>query len=423
MKVAILTTFADLDMSYSLCGVAVEQAAMCLENGVDFSFFVLEEKACNNKSIDEHDWLKPHVRKEVPSAKLEEDVIDETLVRRTSEWLETIVAEHDVLITHDWMFITWNVSYNAAVREVAEKHPEVTWVHWVHSAPSERPSRLMGPAELRYTASPYSLYVYLNEEDRLRYAESIGIDIGRVMVCYNPSDVANFLGCDQKTAEFVRKHRLWDHDLMQVYPLSMPRATSKGLEKVVGIFGAWKQLGYRVKLVIVNAHSNAQREKSSVQAYRDMGYHDWGLTQSDLIFTSLENGWDYSVPHSTVKKLLHLSNVFVFPTHSEACSRVLQEASLAGCFVIGNSSFKPMKEFLHPSVPTHAFCSARETVNYSPSFNQWIREVARATTPLLQHPMIRQKSQAMRMFSRETVWREQFLPILEKARQMAEVRS
>lgn len=424
MKIAILTTFADFDQSYSLCGVVLEQAAMLLENGMDFDVFVLEKgPRLNEKSIDAQAWLKDHVRKEVPAEKLKEDFINEELRERTVAFLRKILPEYDVIICHDWMFLTWNVSYNAAVRDVAEDFPDKTWVHWVHSAPSNRPSRLTGPAELRYTVAPYSLYVYLNEADRLRYAESIGIDVGRVSVCYNPMDVATFLGCDEKTSAFIRQHRLWDHDLMQVYPFSMPRAEAKGIDKIIGLFGGWKRLGYRVKLVMVNAHCNAPNHQALVESYAEDAYRRLGLTASDLVWTSREDGWDYSVPHTTVKQLLQLSNLFAFPTKSEACSRILQEASLAGCFIIGNESFQPMREFLSPNVPRHEFGSDRANVQHQPSEEAWLYEVAKATTPFLQHPMLKQKALMLGQASRESIWREQFLPILEKASEMAKVRT
>lgn len=423
MRIAILTTFADFDRSYSLCGVVLEQAAMLLENGMEFDVCVLEKDRLNEKSIDAQTWLKDHVRKEVPSATLKEDVIDDEHVERIEAWLRSILPDYDVLICHDWMFLTWNVSYNQAVRNVVEDFPEKTWVHWVHSAPSAAPGRLQGAKELRYTPCPYSLYVYLNEADRLRYAESIGIDVGRVSVCYNPMDVPTFLGTDDDASRFIRRHRLWDHDLMQVYPFSMPRAEAKGVSKIITLFGGWKRLGYSVKLVMVNAHCNSPPHKALVETYADDAYRRFGLTPAELIWTSKEEGWDYSVPHHTVTHLLQLSNIFVFPTTSEACSRILQEASLAGCFVIGNESFAPLREFLADQTPRHEFGSERLTVTHEPSEEAWLYEVAKATTPLLQHPMLKQKTKIMHQASRETVWREQFLPILEKARQMAAVRT
>ena len=418
MRVAILTTFRDFDPSYSLVGVALEQCAMLLEHDVDFNLFVLEEKALNKASINSIEWIQPHLRREVPTARLEEDIINSEHVGRVADFLRKIVPEYDVIITHDWMFTTWNVNFNAAVREVAVNNPGSTWVHWVHSAPAERPGRIIGAAKLRYEEAPNSIYVYLNEADRLRYAESMGLDIGKVNVCYNPMDITSFLGID---SPFVRKHRLFDHDLMQVYPFSMPRAETKGIGKVAGVFGGFKKLGFKVKLVFVNCHCNASREKAQVEAYSDMARRDFGLTSDDLIWTSKEEGWDYSVPHDIVKKLLMMSNIFVFPTASEACSRILQEASLAGCLVIGNESFKPMFEFLAPQTPRHTFGSLRENVTYSIGEGVWLDEVAKATLPLLNHPIMKQKTHMMRLAARETVWRDQFLPILERAKQMARV--
>ncbi|MCP4493367.1 MAG: glycosyltransferase family 4 protein [Gammaproteobacteria bacterium] len=412
MKVGIFTTFADLERSYSLVGVALEQAAMLAEHEVDYEFIVLE-----NFHGEAPDWL--NIRKELPTGKLDEDALNVELKNRTVEWLKTAVPEFDVIITHDMMFQTWFVTYNAAIREIIPENPGTTWVHWVHSAPSGRPSRLLGAKALRYEICPNSLYAYLNESDRLRYAESIGTKIDNVWTVYNPSDIATFLGADDLLTRAIKAWRLWDHDLMQVYPFSMPRAEAKGIEKVIGIFAGWKKEGYKVKLVFANCHCNQGAEQALVETFNGIAA-DYGLTEGeDLFWTSKIPDWEYSVPHTTIKKLFQLSNVFLFPTTSEACSRVLQEASLAGCLVLGNESFPPMNEFLDPTTPRHAFGSTRADVQHSPNLKSWCWEVAKATTPLLSHPMMRQKSYVMRQAARDTVWQRQFYPLLVRAEQLA----
>jgi len=424
MKVAILTTFADFDRSYSLCGVVLEQAGMLIANGVDFDLFVNEVgPRLNDKSIDEHAWLADHIRKEVPTGKLEEDVINDEVCEKTEEWLRGIAEDYDVIITHDWMFTTWFVSYNQAVRNVAPDFPGTTWVHWVHSAPGGRPNRLVGAAALRYQTAPNSLYVYLNESDRLAYAESLGTDLSDVMTCYNPLDAASFFGGTTRLANFVRKHRLWDHDIMQVYPLSMPRADAKQLDALIVMFSEWKRLGYKVKLVVVNAHTTHENEKKVVEQYQFMAKTDHKLNSRELIFTSSEGEpWEYSVPYEDVQALLRLSNLFVFPSKSEACSRILQEASMAGCLVVGNESFPPMGEFLDPKVRQYTFGSLRWEVKHAISEPQWLREVAKSMLPMFDHPVMKQKQHMMRLAAWETIWREQFLPILERAKMMNEAR-
>jgi len=202
---------------------------------------------------------------------------------------------------------------------------------------------------------------------------------------------------------------------MQVYPLSMPRATEKGLPRLLGVFSEWKRLGFRTKLVVVNAHCNAPKEKKYVESFKISAREDWGLTENDLIFTSDWPGWDQTVPHEVVSQLFRLSNVFVFPSWSENCSRVLQEASLAGCLVVGNESFAPMSEFLHPTVPQFAFGSLQNEVHYPGGERAWLREVGRALLPQFEHPMFRQQAHMLRLAAWETVWRDQFQPILQRA--------
>ncbi len=50
------------------------------------------------------------------------------------------------------------------------------------------------------------------------------------------------------------------------------------------------------------------------------------------------------------------------------------------------------------------------------------REIAKALNPLLQHPMLKQKSHMLRLAARDTVWRDQFQPLLERAHQMSQGR-
>lgn len=422
MRVGILTTFANFDRSYSLVGVVLEQCAMLKEQGVEFSLIVNDEDRVDKESVLSIDWLTPHVRMELPTGTKKPDVHDSDLYERTYDWLKEVVPTFDVIITHDVMFVDTEVTYNQAIRDIAPQFPGTTWVHWVHSAPDGRPARLVGPASLRYTTAPHSLYVYLNHEDRLRYAESIGTDVSKVKVCYNPYDAASFFGLEGTAAEFVRHHRLWDADLVQTYPICMTRAPDKGLEMLIHLFGGLKETGRKVKLVVVNSHCNADQHKALVDNYAAMAYRDWKLTEDELIWTSKWcEDWEYSVPHSVVKGLFGLSNIFFFPTKSENCSRVLQEASMAGCFVIGNRSFRPMYEFLDPSCPRHEFGRLGQRVDYHPDVKSWAFQVARATTPYLDHPMIRQKQHILRQVARETIWRDQFQPILEAAYQLREV--
>ncbi len=432
MRVGILTTFADFDRSYSLVGVVMEQCGMLMANGVDFTLFVNEKNpGLNERSIDSAGWLKDHIEKAVPVGRLKEDVVDDDIRTRTADWLREIAPQFDVLITHDWMFTTWNVSYNAAVRDVVEECPGTTWVHWVHSAPGGRPARLQGPAAMRYETCPNSLYVYLNNGHRQAYAESIGTDISRVFVCHNPLDMAGYLGADEVTASFIRKHRLWDADIVQVYPLSMTRAEAKGVNDLIEIFGEWKRFGFKIRLVIVNAHTTAHEEHKAVESYKEHAQKDVGLSEYDLVFTSDEPGWwaqgvenrAYSVPHDAVRTLFRLSNLFVFPTVSEACSRILQEASLSGCFVVGNSSFGPMGEFLDMRIPQYTFGSLEASVNYPAGKAQWLREVARSLLPYFEHPMFRQRAFTAWQASWETIWRDQMLPILTRATEMSRERA
>jgi len=52
------------------------------------------------------------------------------------------------------------------------------------------------------------------------------------------------------------------------------------------------------------------------------------------------------VPHRTVRDLFLVSNLFVFPSLSEASSLVLGEASLAGCLIVTNSALRETENLI-----------------------------------------------------------------------------
>ncbi len=129
-------------------------------------------------------------------------------------------------------------------------------------------------------------------------------------------------------------------DVVQVYPVSATRMKDKGVGKIIDIMG-WLHRNNKLscKLVLVAAHANGAAEKEALAAYRAQA-DDVGLPVDFLVVTSevFPDTATNGLPQAVVRDLFSVSNLFIFPTISEASSLVLVEAALSGCLLVTNRS-------------------------------------------------------------------------------------
>jgi len=225
---------------------------------------------------------------------------------------------------------------------------------------------------------------------------------------------------DEDTKEMIDHYDLMSADIMQVYPFSSTRMRDKGVHKIIVMFSAFKKyFNKNVRLVFCNAHCTRGRERQAVEEMLALAKKH-GLEEGEVIFTSRykperpeEGGWTYSTPHKVIRDLMNISNMFIFPTISEACSKVLLEASAAGCYMVLNGSFKPMKEFGGSTAIYHDFGSLRESVDHGElSEDKWLEEVAKATMPgFMANKALQQKTRMKREFNIDYIFRHQLEPL------------
>jgi len=415
-KVAILTTFQDFDPAYSLINIALDQCRMLKKYGYEYTIFVNAE--FNQAHLAEHSDLNVAAVLPVAHGMKEDIVIDEFVDRLTDTLLEEL-KDFDVVMTHDIMFQGWFISHNKAVRNVIPKLPNIRWLHWVHSAPGGRSTKGY-PVSLRYNKAPNSKYIYLNHADRLRFAEYIGGNTEDVRIVYNPLDLRSFYDMSPETMELIDHYDLMSADIMQVYPFSSTRMRDKGVHKVIAMFGAFKKyFNKTVRLVLCNAHCTRGKERASIEEMLEFAKKQ-GLEEGEVIFTSRykperpeEGGWTYSTPHKVIRDLMNISNIFIFPTVSEACSKVMLEAGAAGCYMVMNSSFKPLLEFGGTESIYHDFGSLRESVDHGElGEDAWLQEVAKATMPgFMANKALQQKTKMKKEFNIDYIFKHQLEPL------------
>lgn len=346
--IGIGTTFYTFDPAYSLCAVVIDQLTALVKNQYKTVLFVLP-------SFKDDDKVPAgvEIRKIVPQLILEPykdlsypDYWKED-VAKAREMFEKNMADIDVLIVHDWGFIDTFIPYWTALRE-AIPNLKCQILAWTHSAPSARPNLENNIHANRFTLAPRTKLVYLNHDKANDLAEMMGCWLKDVRVVPNARDPRTFWDLDPFVKKLIDQYSLFEADIISVYPLSTPRMISgKGLDKVVKLHSKLKELGYKTRLIVPNAHANASRDQKMIADFR-VWATDRNITHEELIFTSQEDAsYLLGVPPKIVSDLFRVSNVFIFPTISENSSLVLLEAMLSGNLLVLNRKVGTLLEHAH----------------------------------------------------------------------------
>lgn len=389
-----MSTFYRWDDSYSLTSVVKDQLIMHLKNGYTPVLFVLD--SFNNEDLEKIP-VGVEVRAVIPQIILEpykglglpenwrEDV------ERVVSSLKEHASDIEIMLTHDIVFIDTFLPYNLALREA---NLSCRYFHWIHSAPSPRPVLEHNPHASRYTLPPNSKLVYLNNDKALALAEMYGAYLKDVRVIYNSRDPRTFWDLHPLVTKLIDKYDILGADVISVYPLSATRMIDgKQIDVVIRIHEQLRGLGYKTKLIVCNAHANAQKEREEARMRRS----------NDVIFTSIEGDvkdssdpsewfpYEHGVPSKVVSDLFRLSNVFIFPTISENSSLCLAEAMLSGNLLILNDDVPTLKE--HAGAGNAIFLkfgnfqNGVRMVEHATESNAYLRDIAKIIQSALENSM------------------------------------
>ena len=321
--IGIFTTFSNFDPAYSLTSVVRDQLIALVKYDYKPVLFVLPSfkddalipKGVETRKVIYQAILEPYKELNYPDH-WEEDV------KKIKEIIEKNAQDIDIMICHDIFFIDTYLPYNIALRE---SNIKARFLAWTHSAPSQRPQLENNPHANRYTLPLKTKLIYLNHDKANELAEMYGAWLKDVRVVPNSRDPRTFWDLDPFVTSLIDKYSLFEADIISIYPLSTPRMiTGKGL-------------GYKVRLIVCNAHANAEKDKRLINETKFWAYEQ-SIHHEELIFTSLEEApkYEHKVSQKVVSDLFRIGNVFIFPTISENSSLVLLEAMLAGNLLVLN---------------------------------------------------------------------------------------
>jgi glycosyltransferase involved in cell wall biosynthesis len=367
-KVAILTTFTSADPAYSLNRVVQDQLTMLVEHGYKPKVLVRQGSFWDNPV---EVYANPNGEiVQLPNVPVYNEVkMDETFeedVKNLFVAIDEALADVDVVITHDIIYQPDGLKFNIASRKVAKQRPNIIWLHWIHSATSPYTLREMGVLKDEHIETlkekwDNSYPVFFNNTSIPRIATNFGYSETDVKVVPHPTDIISFLGLSDVSARLYKEKKFYDADFVATYPVRLDRG--KQVEWVIKIMARLKAMKTSVRVVVMDFHSTGGDKVTYRQELKDLGYK-WGLDDTDMTFLSeFDESCRTQSPHSMVREMLSLSNVFILPSKSESYSLVAQEAGIMGNLLIVNDDFTPFREIFGESALYYKFSSNIDRLN------------------------------------------------------------
>lgn len=425
MKVAILTMFNGLDRTYSLVNVVAEHLTMLLKAGVPTKVLVCQD--CPDEArwgifADERiEWIKVTNRYQgeqikwydysQPSGKVHETFTGEA--ETIAQDLVTHLADVDVCLMHDIHYQGWHLIHNSALRIAQQSLPQVRFIAFTHSAPVNKPPKVMPPLSDRYTPIPRTTYVYPTYVGIPALAKQYAVPEGRCRVVNNSLDLLADLNKDTKY--LTESVDLVSPDILIVYPGRL--TPGKQFEKVAAFAGAIRtktELG--VSVIFCDFPSMDIEAKKYKQLIIRTGYKA-GLEDHQIQFTS-DLGYPQGLPRASVLELFTLSNLFVCPSYSESFGLTVLEAASRGNFLVLNQAVPALDELGRQLQTYFMRWDARNfgydtKEKYHPSEQAYLEEHAeRVISQMRENPVIHAKTQIRKRYSPQWIWENQLEPLL-----------
>lgn len=345
-QVVIFTSFGDLQKAYSLNIIVQYQIKMLLLHG--YTPVVIVHESFKPEGVYAHPSV---IIEKIPNMPAHNEVKkDETFdadVDAMTARLEEVLKDQTVVLTHDIIYQNACLKHNFAARRVAQKYPNIKWLHWIHSATSPlllnmvRPIFSDGYVKLLEVPFPNSKYVYPNSYAVPAVAKNFNISQENVKVVPHPTDICDFFNMPKEVEEIIYENDILSADAITTYPIRLDRG--KQVEFVIKTMAALKEFGLSIRIIIIDFHSTGGDKVQYRDELKQLGI-DLGLNNQELIFLSEKRPeWMYEVDPHIVANFQNISNVFIMPSVSETYSLITQEAGLTKQVVVLNYDFPPFR--------------------------------------------------------------------------------
>lgn len=262
--------------------------------------------------------------------------------------LSSALEDVDVVLTHDIIYQPACVKHLVAAKRIAERRPDLRWLHWIHSATSPYTLQNLRPlfvdeyANIISKKFPNSFYVFFNHYSIPRIANNFKIDDQDVKIVHHPTDIKKFFKIEDESWDLIVKKDILSADVICTYPIRLDRG--KQVEKVIKVISSLKHLGNSVRLIIGDFHSTGGDKVDYRDELKKIA-KEWELTDDEIIWLSEQKAdWNVEVPYEVISDFMRISNVLVMPSVSESYSLIAQEAGLSGVAAVMNRDFPPFRD-------------------------------------------------------------------------------
>jgi hypothetical protein len=353
LKIMILSHFHMMPASFSPARQTKEMIKMLKDRGHEVILLAQESSVLD---------IGCEVRAVLPRFKMEKNIVNVEMKERMIKVLQEQLPEADCVISQDF-FIDSLMTYREALRDCGVQKP---FLHFCRSGISR-------PIDFKMNST--SKYIYLNYEGVGAFAKKIGVDSSQCRTIFNPKDPCRMFNFDPMVIKIINKYRLWERDVIQIFPCCSTRLASKNVDSIIRLFVELKRLGKRTMLIIAN--SNGKKKVEELKRYCEMA-KNMGLNEDEFTFTSLEDESMAAEAQNIVcAQLMQISNVFAMGSVSEVGPNVWLESALSKCLLIANSDLPLLYDFVDKNkVLSYPFSSNR-SLNFSGRIDENMQSLAK----------------------------------------------
>lgn len=422
-KIAILTNFSEFNSGYSLTGIVQDQCKMLQSYGHDVSLFVNSEF----RDFDSESKFSLTHSKDIKRIELERKILFTHLIDYTSitelsdDHKQLIKDQTDILVeelqdvpyvfTHDFLFTGWFLPYGLACVEAAKQLPNTKFFHWVHSIPSTNRdwwnTNLWGKNHQ---------IIFPNKTDSIRVAEQYKTLISRVSCIPHIKDLRTWYDFTNDSIEFIADHPgVMSADIVQIYPASTDRLSSKRIDMLISIFSSLKKQGLSVCLIIANQWATGRQQKEDVEKYYKKAYEKGLSRDKEFIFTSKwKPEFATGIPKRFLRDLMNCGNIFIFPTREESFGLVGVEAALCGQMVITNKSLDMMAEVHGGYTRSFEFGSFNNVLNLT-NEKEYLNQISiLVKTMFIYNEALIHKTAMRQQYNWDNLYNNYYVPVMRK---------
>lgn len=288
----------------------------------------------------------------------EQDVVD--IYARLNE----IIPDKAVVITHDLIFLPDYTKHNIACRRVAEKKPEVRWLHWIHSATAPgtliQERNIYGPtySALLNSKFPNSIVCYPNAQDIPRAARNFSFEEDEVVEVPHSTDPTE--GMSRLVCRLYDELDLGKPEVLCIAPMRLDRG--KNPKEIVRFMKGCADIDLSSHLLFCDFQSTGD-DKVTLREETKQLAQELGVADRVTFLSEFDEQARLEVDHQVVLELFTLSNVFLLPSRSETYSLVTQEAMLKGNLCILNYDFPAFRQIFTKNALYRQFDGAEVALN------------------------------------------------------------